>query len=77
MVVSHHSMCGMSLNFDVSVESEYLMLCRVGSSDHCSCVDGELAALVRRVLSDVVSTELVQGSCEVRTLYKARSVQKM
>ena len=53
------------------------MLCRVGSSDRSACVDGELAALVRRFLSDSVSEELVPGSYEVESLLKASNVDEL
>ena len=62
---------------DVSIESECPMLCLVGSSHRSACVDGELAVLVRRFRSDIVSDELVPGSCEVRILLKALSVDDL
>ena len=61
----------------VSVKSECPLLCRVGSSDHYACVDGEIAALLGRQQSKVLNEELVLASCEVRTLFKAWSVEKL
>ena len=53
------------------------MLSRVCSSERHACVDGELAVLVRRILSDFVSDEKVPGSCEVRKLLRTWSVEEL
>ena len=53
------------------------MLCRLGSSDCYACVNGVLAACVRRLLSDIVSDELLSGSYDGGTLLKAWSVGEL
>ena len=53
------------------------MLCWMGSRDLFACVDGELVAFVRRLLSDFVIDEMVPGSHEVRILLKAWRVDEL
>ena len=77
MCKRHRVRCRVSLLCSVSVESECPMLCPVASSLRYACVDGELAAFVRRLLSEIVSEELVRGSYEVRTLLKGTSVDEL
>ena len=70
MCGSHRARCSILSIFVISVESECSKLCCKGSIDRFEFVNGELTAVLRRLLLDIVSVELVPGICEVRTLLK-------